>query len=280
MSAKHIANFSANNTIIGPFKLEGPIVSGDVSLRLPTTDAFAGQILESLGDGTTQWATIAVSATNLYGMDDTSFLNMQPNDLMRYNGSSWLNYPQSSLYTDSVFYGTTSFRSASIQEASGTDPYLLFGVGALQYYTLGIDESDSTKFKISTNTTLTNDSETALEIDGSTGDTTIKKNLITNNSIRYTTRIESGAGPFTLTTNDYLIEISNTGSITINLPLLSSATYGIKYIIIKTGSGGNITVQSSGTDTINSGNTTSVTLSQQYSRLEIIAGPSSLWYII
>ena len=96
----------------------------------------------------------------------------------------------------------------------------------------------------------------------------LKKNVTTNAST-------------TLTLSDIhsIVELSNTGVVTVTLPDLAS-NIGREYIIIKIATGTNaVNVTTAGADTIDNGLVTNIALVNQYDKVILIAG-STQWYTI
>ncbi len=92
------------------------------------------------------------------------------------------------------------------------------------------------------------------------------------------TSIISGTS-ITLDSNYYLIELSDTGSVTVTLPQASTES-GREYVLIKTGATGAITINRSGSDTIDDGSTTSISLTTQYDKVSLISNGSNRWYTL
>jgi hypothetical protein len=67
---------------------EAPALSADQIWVLPTADGSANQTLKTDGSGTLSWATAASAVSNL---TDVTLTSITSGDMLRYNGSAWVN---------------------------------------------------------------------------------------------------------------------------------------------------------------------------------------------
>lgn len=98
---------------------------------------------------------------------------------------------------------------------------------------------------------------------------------------QYKTRTYTLSTTLVLDNTDYLINCTTTDPLTITLP--DATTYaGKTYIIFKLSATGTglITINSSGSDTVNDGTLTSVSVPNQYDRISLISNGGSIWLIV
>jgi hypothetical protein len=75
------------------------------------------------------------------------------------------------------------------------------------------------------------------------------------------------------------LEVSNTGSVIITLPNITSLHRGREYHIIKTGSTGTVTINTFGSNNyIDNNTTTTFTLSVQFDRVTLLCNGVNRWY--
>jgi len=73
-------------------------LSANYSLILPADDGGASEYLQTDGNGTLTWAASGGGST-LAGASDSSFSSLASNDIMKYNGSDWVNTKTISITT-------------------------------------------------------------------------------------------------------------------------------------------------------------------------------------
>ncbi len=75
----------------GPYELtiSAPVLSTDLTLLLPSTAGNSGQFLRTDGTGTLDWGDPPTS--NLSTLNDTSISSPAANEILQYNGTSWVN---------------------------------------------------------------------------------------------------------------------------------------------------------------------------------------------
>ena len=81
---------------------------------------------------------------------------------------------------------------------------------------------------------------------------------------------------YTLQPNDSLVEFSNVTGVTVTLPESTTLSNGKQYFIIKTGSGSAVTINISGSDTID--DKTSIVLNNQWQRVLLTSNTAGRWY--
>lgn len=98
--------------------------------------------------------------------------------------------------------------------------------------------------------------------------------------IRYDYRNET-LNTSSLTESDYMVEFSFNGNVAVTLPLTSTenGATGRKFILIKTGATGSVTISRSGGDVIDTVNT-SIIMDTQYDRVNLISNGNGRWYTI
>ena len=110
--------------------------------------------------------------------------------------------------------GAGGSRQAVATNGTG-DAWTLFSIFSVTDWSIGLDNSDSDKFKISANATL--GTFDAITIDVATQATTIVSTLISSAGqiVKLTT---PGAYPYTVLTTDYIVEVNTSAARTIRLP--------------------------------------------------------------
>lgn len=83
----------------------------------------------------------------------------------------------------------------------------------------------------------------------------------------------------TLGSDDDVVNFNSSSAVTVTLPVSSSTDAAKEYIIIRSGTGV-VTINRSGSDTIDGTTNTSVTLNTQYDRTIILNDGAGIWYTI
>ena len=176
--------------------------------------------------------------------------------------------------------------STSIEtNITNNDPTIGFNVAGTRKFTIGVDDSDSDKFKISTTSIGTND---RIAVDSS-GDATVSGNTTFNgtNTIFGTSivvnRVITSDSSYTVSTSgaDYVIMTDTTSNaITVTLPTVDSGdvlTVGRVIHVIDIGgnaSTNNITITSAS----NISGATSQIIAENYNSISVISSTSA-WFV-
>lgn len=112
----------------------------------------------------------------------------------------------------------------------------------------------------------------------STNNLTIGGNTILNGGVRYKVRTTT-ATSITLDETDYLIRCGSTSATTVTLPTASNNS-GRVYIVVKSNTGSTVTIQRSGSDTMDNDSITSIQLVSKHDRAHFISNGESIWYLL
>lgn len=127
------------------------IQTSNISLTLPTTRGASGQFLRTDGSGALSWAN--TPAENLATLNDTSFTDLQANDVLQYNGSVWVNAsPPSARQTGTFVWAPEDGVNKTITHNFNTDKvqvWIYDTQDKKQVFIEGIDYLDSNTILLS-----------------------------------------------------------------------------------------------------------------------------------
>ena len=238
-----------------------------------STDGTFQIIQDGTGDCDIYFQT--VSSAYMFGIDNSvdkfklsKSAELGTDDILTIDGNI-MQLTSDSILTTGMFYA----------EQLGTgDSSIHFSVPAADYM-IGIDNSDSDKFKISNSTSLgTSDivtiASTGVEI---TGDLNVS-GTISGNMIHDVTTIN---GTVTLDDTYTVIRVADTLAASYNITLPASGTYaGIEYKFVRIDFGTTVNIiinPAPGTDEIDNG-ITSIALSAEHARVTLVDVGGGRWY--
>jgi hypothetical protein len=233
---------SAITGIVGTTSdVELNVPSGNAYLHLAHTASSSGRVLvrNSNATGQTRFA--------LYGSDGT-------------------NYSQS---LDITTVDSGSVADCRIHARSANDAanpaYSFFGNTSAGMYAIG-----SNNIGVSTNGVK--------RIDIADSTTQLDNDLQLNSGLRRNFEVDVTTS-ITLDSTHCILEVSNTGTVTITLPECTTAHRGREYHIIKTGATGTVNINTFDTnDRIDGTVLTSIALTVQYDRVTLICNGVDRWY--
>ena len=93
---------------------EAPALSANQIWVLPSADGSANQTLKTDGSGNLSWATAASAVSNL---TDVTLSSLATNEILRYNGSAWVNTSQGSNPIVDTMTGDDSDTTLTLSQA-------------------------------------------------------------------------------------------------------------------------------------------------------------------
>jgi len=162
--------------------------------------------------------------------------------------------------------GITLAASNTIDTASGD---LVLQSAGSNVLTLASDQSATFASDATINGQLTVDDVVINTSLASNGTTTVKSfygGITTSSSTSYS-----------VAADDYIVRLTSTSSVAVTLPAANAVAAGRHLYFFKTASGGSITINRAGSDTID-GSYTTTTLANQHDRVEFVSDGSAIWY--
>lgn len=140
LSNKTLGDVTVSGTLTMSTDAEAiDLSSGAAIIDDQGVDGSSGQILTSTGSGV-RWATN--SAGNLSGLGDVSLSGLTTNQILKYNGSVWVNADENSEVTSAVFAANATSDLGAVTDASVSLTEDLEGNGLggdiEGYYNLGV----------------------------------------------------------------------------------------------------------------------------------------------
>lgn len=251
--------------------LQGGTVNGDDFTIIPSPDN-SGSVIITGTDGSTSTTTGGVTIAGGVGIAENLYVGGTINgDSLDANTATTL------LLGDDVATKVEIADTGVITEVQGplhgVEGVLSDNLDGLTATTLSVGASTATKVEIG-------DTGVNTEVKGSltvTEATTFNGDVTFNEPIIEGVKVYTGAGPHVLATDGKATNtVSHGSAAAVTLP--TTPTHGSKFAIINVDTGA-VTINRGGSDTIDNGELTSLTLSDQYDRVTLMYVGTN-WYIM
>lgn len=94
------------------------VASGTI-LAMPQADGTANQVLKTDGSGSLDWTTLAAGVTAINDLSDVTITTAATGDLLRYDGSAWVNYADSNYAAASHTHAASAITSGTLMHERG-----------------------------------------------------------------------------------------------------------------------------------------------------------------